>query len=165
MEKAVVAGIVDTSTGEIVETTDNPSAKTRLHLRVRDELNAQHGAGAYMVFEFNSMGGSGNLSYVRQRMRSSDPTALKSVELLKARYDVASTRRNLARAEDGMRLTEGVRDECLTLFSRDSDAAKRGIVDGAFATELDEAQDAVDTLKQELAHQLKRLRNLEARDQ
>jgi len=165
MNNEIVAGILDTRTGEVIETTNNASAKTRLFLRVRDELNVEHGAGAFMVFEFNSMGGSGNLNYVRRNMQTTEQSALKHVELLKVRYNVANTRQSLDCAKSALNLTKRVRDECLALYSGDGNADKWDLVNDTFSTALDECQDNVELLNSQLTRQLKRLSNLESNNQ
>jgi len=161
MENVIVAGIVDTRTGEIVETTVNPSAKVRLSLRARDELNAEHGKGTFAVFEFNSMGGMGNLDYLRRNLRTDNPDALKAVERLRARYNVADTERAMERVTAELTLTQSVRDECMAMYEQSGDAQKRAIVEDAFSDELDGLQDELNSLRYQRAQCLKSLRSLE----
>lgn len=164
MENVIVAGIINTRTGEIVETTNNPSAKTRLNLRARDELNAEHGKGTFMVFEFNSMGGMGNLDYVRRNMRTDDAAALANLELLRARYKVAETIRSIERVTAEMTKLQEVRDECMALYERQGDGQKRTIVDGAFSHDIEVFQEEIGSLNSQLAQHRKRLRTFSDTD-
>lgn len=160
MEAPIVAGIIDTRTGEILETVTKPSEKTRLHLKVRDELDPEHGRFAFMTFELNSMGGLGNLDFIRRNMLSDDPDILKGVYLLNARYDVASLSKSLDRAEAELALAEQVKEECLALYN--DNAEKRSVVEDAFSHEEEESQEAVRSISFQLRQRKDRLRKLES---
>lgn len=156
---AIVAGIIDTRTGEITETTDNTSAKTRLLLKVRDELNAEHGRDAFMVFEFNSVGGLGNLDFVKNKMAEGTGEALKTLYRLQALYRVQETGKELKRAEAELTTAEEARDECLALFG-ETQNAKRQFVESSLSESIEEYRDAVRELKRRLGLQRRRVAEL-----
>jgi hypothetical protein len=153
---AIVAGILNTRTGEVLETTDNASAKTRLLLKVRDEMNVEHGKGAFMVFDFDSTGGMGNLDYVRRNLLADNPAILKDVEALKAAYNLEQTQIRMDRLKAELAMAEEAKAQCLAVFG-DNDSAKREFVDGALSEEIDLIQAEIDTLQSKLTHDRRRV--------
>jgi hypothetical protein len=162
--KAIVAGIINTLTGEISDTTTNTSAKTRLFLKARDELNIQHGQNAFMVFEFNSIG-MGNIDYIKRHIKSENPDSLlKKVYLLQARYKVQETEKELERLEKELSLTEETMRDCLALYENHS-SAKRDIIEDALSHEVSELQSEVKSLRSRLHLRKRTLKQLDHTDQ
>lgn len=158
--KTIVAGIINTRTGDISDTTTNTSAKTRLFLKVRDELNIQHGQNAFMVFEFNSIG-MGNIDYVKRHIKSSDPDLLlKTVYLLQAQYKIQETEMELERIEKELSLTEETMSDCLALYNNDS-SAKRYIIENALSTEVNDLQSQIKSMRSRLHLRKQTLNRLE----
>ena len=156
----IVAGIINTQTGKVFDTITDPSDKTRLFLKTRDELNTQHGKNAFMVFEFNSMGGQGNLDYVRRNMQSNDSTLLNELNLLKARYKVETIETALLHTQKALDLIEQTREECLALYDSNN-STKREIVENAFADDVQEKMDEISSLNQHHAQQRRKVAQLE----
>lgn len=158
---AIVAGIINTRTGEIIETTDNSSAKVRLSLKVRDELNAEHGKDAFMVFELNLMGGMGNVEFVKNKMQPGTEAAMRELDRLQAIWRLEQTQKELDRAQAELSVAEQAKDECLELFSMGVNAAeKREFVDDALSEAMDEMANTVRELKERLGRYRRRVNEL-----
>mgnify|MGYP000729975636 CR=1 FL=1 len=158
----IVAGIINMQTGELSDLIANPSGKSRLALKARDELNAVHGRDAFMVFEFNSIGGSGNLDYIARNMKAENPAELLKVAyLLQARYRIQETEHQLSDAKNALAEAEETRTECLALYEG-KNKAKAEIVSNAFEHEITELESDVSSLSDRLAQQKRTLAQREA---
>jgi hypothetical protein len=157
--KAIVAGIIDTRTGAISDTITNPSGKTRLYLKVRDELNAVHGKDAFMVFEFNSTLGA-NFDYIQRHMKSKELSVLGEIRLLKARYKVQETELQLESVKKELALMEETVSDCLSICG-ESAAAKREIIEDAFSDKLRELELSVESMIGLLFRQKENVKKLE----
>lgn len=143
----IIAGIINTSTGAIVETTTKPKEKGPMRLKVRDTLNVEHGRGAFFFFELDSSVGF-SFTYLRNQMRTSDPKALHALELLHARYQhyrystiIDNKVLNLETCEDAL-------DKCLELFPDNSVA--REFVDEGLSDGLTELRNEIDSCRDRL---------------
>lgn len=162
--KAIVAGIINTLTGDISDTTTNTSAKTRLFLKARDELNVQHGQNAFMVFEFNSIG-MGNIDYIKRHIKSGNPDSLlQGVYLLQARYKVQETEMALERIEKELSLTEETMRDCLALYDNHS-SAKRDIIEDALSHAVNGLQSEIESLRSRFHLRKRTLKQLDHTNQ
>lgn len=105
--KEIVAGIINTTTGEITDTITNPSYKIKLALKVRDELNSVHGKNAYMEFHFNF---DGNVSFVKRHMKS-DASLTKDLDLLSLKYRLYEYDVNISILENDLAVAQSVLDD------------------------------------------------------
>ena len=160
MSDAIVAGILDCRTGEIIETVTRATEKTALRLKVRDELNKEHGKDAFYAFELDTALGF-NLSYLRMLMKSNDPALTLEVELLSARYKVYQTTQQLARLEKEVTACEDAFDKCCELFENGS--LEQEFVQCGLEDELTDRRDSVSGCKSDLAMYKKRVTEFEAR--
>lgn len=89
---AIVAGIINTQTGEISDTITNTSQKNKLYLKVRDELNKTHGQNTFATFFFN---GLNNISYIKKNMINKDTNITKSMSLLNCKFQIETLNKDL----------------------------------------------------------------------
>lgn len=159
MSDVIIAGIINCRTGEIIETVTRSADKTALRLKVRDELNKEHGKDAFYAFELNTALGF-SLSYLRKLMKSDDPALTREIQLLNARYKVHQTTENLARLEKEVSVGEDAFDKCCALFENGS--PELSFVQDGLETELDERREAVRECQSDLARHKKRVAEFEA---
>lgn len=160
MSDVIVAGIVNCRTGEIIETVTRATEKTALRLKVRDELNKEHGKDAFYAFELDTALGF-SLSYLRKLMKSDEPALTLEVQLLNARYKVHQTTQQLARLEDEVTAGESAYEKCCELFENGS--SELDFVQSGLEDELTERRDSVSDCKSDLARYKKSVTEFEAR--
>lgn len=154
--KAIVAGIINTKTGEISDTISNASGKTKLYLKARDELNATHGKNAFMTFEFN---GLGNISYVKKHMASNDPALTKELDVLSCKFQLESADKNIARIQKEIDFANEVSDDCGSRFS-DAESAKRTFLQDLIEEEMNDINSNLNSAKLSKRHLKRRLDTL-----
>ncbi|HHJ3080256.1 TPA: hypothetical protein ACPVZG_004107 [Vibrio parahaemolyticus] len=154
-ETPVIAAIIDTRTGEIIETTTKE--KTRLRLKVRDELNSVHGRDTFLLLEFGAV--TNNVNWVKSLMKTKDPEAFKEASRLNLECKIWEKKKNITRIEGELAKLEETQDECLALYD-DSAKDKREIVSDAFSGQIEETEEELRDEKNVLAnlhHLLKKL--------
>ena len=154
-EKPVIAAIIDTRTGEIIETTTKE--KTRLRLKVRDELNSVHGRDTFLLLEFGAV--TNNVNWVKSLMKTKDPEAFKEASRLNLECKIWEKKKNITRIEGELAKLEETQNECLVLYD-DSAQDKREIVSDAFSGQIEETEEELRDQKNVLAnlhHLLKKL--------
>ena len=154
-EKPVIAAIIDTRTGEIIETTTKE--KTRLRLKVRDELNSVHGRDTFLLLEFGAV--TNNVNWVKSLMKTKDPEAFKEASRLNLECKIWEKKKNITRIEGELAKLEETQNECLALYD-DSAQDKREIVSDAFSGQIEETEEELRDQKNVLAnlhHLLKKL--------
>lgn len=151
----VIAAIIDTRTGEIIETTTKE--KTRLRLKVRDELNSVHGRDTFLLLEFGAV--TNNVNWVKSLMKTKDPEAFKEASRLNLECKIWEKKKNITRTEGELAKLEETQNECLALYD-DSAQDKREIVSDAFSGQIEETEEELRDQKNVLAnlhHLLKKL--------
>lgn len=151
----VIAAIIDTRTGEIIETTTKE--KTRLRLKVRDELNSVHGRDTFLLLEFGAV--TNNVNWVKSLMKTKDPEAFKEASRLNLECKIWEKKKNITRIEGELAKLEETQNECLALYD-DSAQDKREIVSDAFSGQIEETEEELRDQKNVLAnlhHLLKKL--------
>lgn len=154
-ETPVIAAIIDTRTGEIIETTTKE--KTRLRLKVRDELNSVHGRDTFLLLEFGII--TNNVNWVKSLMKTKDPEAFKEASRLNLECKIWEKKKNITRIEGELAKLEETQNECLALYD-DSAKDKREIVSDAFSGQIEETEEELRDQKNVLAnlhHLLKKL--------
>ncbi|EGR2229625.1 hypothetical protein DZF79_15465 [Vibrio parahaemolyticus] len=154
-ETPVIAAIIDTRTGEIIETTTKE--KTRLRLKVRDELNSVHGRDTFLLLEFGAV--TNNVNWVKSLMKTKDPEAFKEASRLNLECKIWEKKKNITRIEGELTKLEDTQNECLALYD-DSAKDKREIVSDAFSGQIEETEEELRDQKNVLAnlyHLLKKL--------
>jgi len=107
-----VACIVDLRTGAVVDTTAIPSQKTALYLKVRDELNVQHGAGTFMTLDFCTA--TFSMRYFIGKLHpDADSTPVRRLWL---RNQIASKEASLLRLQNEQAFHDALRDEVLSRY-------------------------------------------------
>lgn len=159
MSDIIIAGIIDTRTGEITETVTRQKNKVALRLKVRDELNVEYGRDTFMVFELDSILGA-NLSYIYKKMKTDDPAATHQLELLNIRYLIHNKTENLARLEKELSIGENAFDKCCALFEPGS--AELEFTESGLERELDEYRQTVEDCKYNLQRLRERLAEMES---
>ncbi|MDS1821019.1 hypothetical protein QX249_10145 [Vibrio parahaemolyticus] len=147
-EKPVVAAIIDTRSGEIIETVTQPKDKTRLYLKVRDELNSEHGRDTFLTLDFSSC--QPNTTWVQGKMQNKDPEAFKEATRLSLEYKIWEKKKNITRIEGELAKLEETQNECLALYD-DSAQDKREIVSDAFSGQIEETEEELRDQKNVLA--------------
>jgi hypothetical protein len=112
--KAIVAGIINMTTGEISDTTTETSQKVKLSLKVRDELNKEYGADAFMSFAFN---GLSDVSYVKSKMKSKDPAVKAELQMLQCQYELSMIENKITRIEEEIAFISQISDDCAKHFT------------------------------------------------
>lgn len=156
---AIVAGIINTRTGEISDTITSTAGKVRLFLKVRDELNVQHGKNAFMVFEFNSAC-SGNIDYVKRNMQTEATDRMSMLYLLQVRYNIQETERALIRLKGELSLIQETMSECLRCVG--DHPKKREIIEDALTEEVRGTELEIESLLGKLSFQKKKEKALVA---
>ncbi|PSU89790.1 hypothetical protein [Photobacterium kishitanii] len=156
-QKPVVAGIIDTKTGEFSEMTCNPSAKARLRLKVRDELNPVHGKDAFVVFEF---GGVLGIDRIKRAISSANESAVKELEKLYLKFQIHQSEESLARINVKLSLAKKTLEECLGLYDSKQVAA-RELIESLFSNEIDEISSASSGVSFTISKQKKMLKQLD----
>lgn len=156
MQNVIVAGIIDTQTGEIFDTTTKQSEKTKLYLKVRDEYNPAYGKDTFTVFSFDSIGG--NLNYVKSKMKPN--ATLDEIMLLKAHYDIYKKEVGLEQLKSRLSEIEETQCECLAIYGKDQ-YTKRMIISDLLNEEIDDIKVDICTLSNKLNHMKYQLKRME----
>lgn len=143
----IIAGIIDTRTGKISDTVTRPQEKTALRLKVRDELNVEHGKDTFMAFELDTALGF-NFTFLRNKMQTTDPQATAELELLHARYQHHRTTELLANKKAELATCEDAMDKCLALFPQGSTANE--FIDNGLSDALVELRNDIDSCSHRL---------------
>jgi hypothetical protein len=89
---AIVAGIINTRTGDLSDLITDTSKKTALFIKVRDVLNKTHGENSFAAFFFN---GLNNISYVKKNMINKDSEITKPMSLLNCKFQIQSLNKRI----------------------------------------------------------------------
>lgn len=149
-KQPIVAGIICTATCEILETIQRPSSKTQLFLKVRDELNAAHGQNAYMVFDLSGMIGS-NLDYVKRHVSPDKHDLLKPLYLYRDEYQLHEAQKTLSRLQTQLGKINQTYKACLAIYDKEDGAPNRAIIDDAFDSEIEQANDEIKEVTRSIA--------------
>lgn len=156
----IIAGIINTRTGEISETVTSVGSKTALRLKVRDELNQAHGDNAFMVFEFKSW--DTRIDHIERNMHKDAPAnALNTLEILRARYLVVNTQTSLQQEEIKLSQAREVVAK-INEFMQGADSFQQEFARNALMEKLDEVERAVSDIKTRLQLRQDHLRRLES---
>jgi hypothetical protein len=152
---SIVAGIINTITGEILDTVTNPSQKTSLRLKARDELNIGNDKDTFMVFEFNSLN---NIVYIKKNMKADEPKAVLELDRLHCLYTTEVSENNHSRMLNSLEMANETRDECENLFK--ANPFKLNFVLDAIDNEIENITDEISDVKSTIFNLNRRLEGI-----
>lgn len=162
----IIAGIIDTRTGTITDTLTKQKGKTANRLKVRDELNKEHGKDTFMTFEFSTLS---NVSYIKRNMASNDPALTHELDVLQCRFNIAETDKSILRQQDEINIAEEAVEECAAIFSVSplalfiSSSAKCQFIADAAENEIKELESELSSSKVSRRFLIDKLNKLEAK--
>lgn len=165
MNDVIISGIINTQTGDITETVlsseqNRSRRKTALRLKVRDELNKQHGPNAFMTFDFETSIGC-DLSYIRKHMVSKEPALLQTLEQHRDRYMLVQATQRLASTEKTLATTREVLNECSALYQ--DNETKLFIIEEAMEEEIRTIEKSISSQKMDILWIQERLDGIRSR--
>lgn len=150
--RAICAGIINTHTGEIIQTVRIPREKNDLRATLRDELDPTHGQGVFQLFSFKTTPPPNSELVRLEKVLDANGVslaqrgALKELELT---FYLACHNNRLTQAEAELALVQETRNETLALFSHHPQ--KTEVVEAAFEGQIADCHDAIDTIKAAMA--------------
>ncbi|WP_415912445.1 hypothetical protein [Neptuniibacter sp. QD37_11] len=153
----VIAGIIDTRNGEIIETLTRPGNKTALRLKVRDELNKEQGANTFISFELDSCIGI-NLDFIKRQLKTDNHACINELKRYRALINIERYQKGLEGIAANIAKTEVVYNTCLAAFD-ETDSASRELVEDAFESSFTDLREQ----EAEVKHSLRREKEILAK--
>jgi hypothetical protein len=163
----IIAGIINTTTGELTRTLSTQKGKTENRLYVRDVLNKEHGDYAFMTFEFRSW--DTRLDFIQRHMKDKDPVFMHELYVLRCLYRLAETNTAIELKKEEIRIAEEAADECTGIYSTMPHAlfkasqAKAQFIDDSLDGDIQELKSELSTIMGNLGHNTRELKKLKAK--
>tara|TARA_B100000809_G_C15136962_1_gene531060 strand:- start:712 stop:1236 length:525 start_codon:yes stop_codon:yes gene_type:complete len=160
----IIAGIINTTTGELTRTLSTQKGKTENRLFVRDVLNKEHGDYAFMTFEFRSW--DTRLDFIQRHMKDKDPVFMHELHVLRCRYRLAETKTEIERKKEEIKIAEEAADECTSIYSTvpralfKASQAKREFIDDSLDGDIQELKSELSSIMGNLGGHTRTLKKL-----
>jgi len=140
MQNVIVAGILNTLSGEISDTITEPRHKKKLY-RKTEKLNTNHCDNTFMVFEFGLTGAS-NIPGIKEKMLSNNQSILNRVLILKSRYDLFNKKNELNSLKSELEHLKEALRVCFLIYETNQ-YSKREVVSNALQKEISAIEELI----------------------
>jgi cell division protein FtsL len=165
----IIAGIINTTTGELTRTLSTQKGKTENRLYVRDVLNKEHGDYAFMTFEFRAW--DADISFIKRHMVSKEPALIIELEILQCHFNIAQANNDIVNQKREIETAEEAVDECSCFYSTlpkalfKSSRAKSQFITDAADEDIQELKSELSSKQTRKTFLVKRLKDLTAKAQ
>lgn len=160
----IIAGIINTTTGELTRTLSTQKGKTENRLFVRDVLNKEHGDYVFMTFEFRSW--DTRLDFIQRHMKDQDPVFMHELYILRCLYRIAETNTAIEQKKEEIEIAEAAAEECTSIYSTiplalfKASQAKRQFIDDSLDCDIQELKSELSSIMGNLGGHQRNLKKL-----